>query len=81
MPAALKLLDSIPSRPELVPGACECVCKDGGPDSVRVQAGGELDVVTLQLLEQTLRSAELNARQVVLDLREFPQHVQEDHAA
>ena len=71
MSAALTLLDSTAPRPALVPGAFECICMGDGPDSVRVRAGGELDIATSPLLEHTLRSAELRARRVVLDLREL----------
>jgi anti-anti-sigma factor len=71
MSAALTLLDSTAPRPALVPGAFECICMGAGPDSVRVRAGGELDIATSPLLEHTLRSAELRARRVVLDLREL----------
>jgi len=71
MADALTLLDSIAPRPGLVPGAFECICKDAGPDSVTVHAAGELDIATAPLLEQTLRSTELRARRVVLDLREL----------
>jgi anti-sigma B factor antagonist len=71
MPGALTLLDSTASRPGLVPGAFECICRDAGLDSVRVRVGGELDIATSPLLEHTLRNAELHARQVVLDLRDL----------
>jgi anti-sigma B factor antagonist len=45
--------------------------RDGGPDAVWVRVVGELDVATAPRLAQTLRSAELCARRLVLDLREL----------
>ncbi len=71
MPYALALVDSTDPRPDVVPGALECFSRDLGPDAVLVNAGGELDLATAPLLEQMLRSAELRARRVVLDLREL----------
>jgi anti-sigma B factor antagonist len=45
--------------------------RDGGLDAVWVRVVGELDVATAPRLAQTLRSAELCARGLVLDLREL----------
>jgi anti-anti-sigma factor len=44
--------------------------RDGGHDAAWVRVVGELDIATAPRLEQTLRSAELCARRLVLDLRE-----------
>ena len=71
MSYALALLNSTDRRPDAVPGALECMCRQRGPDAVWVHVGGELDLATSPLLEQTLRSAELRARRVVLDLRQL----------
>jgi anti-sigma B factor antagonist len=71
MAYTLAVLDSGASRPEVVPGAFECLCRDGGHGSVWVHVAGELDLATSPLLERTLRGAKLRSRQVVLDLREL----------
>jgi len=71
MPYALACPDSIAPRPWVVPGALECLCRERGPDAVCVHVAGALDLATSPLLAQTLRSAELRARRVVLDLREL----------
>jgi anti-sigma B factor antagonist len=43
--------------------------RDGGLDAAWVRVVGELDIATAPRLEQMLRSAELCARRLVLDLR------------
>jgi len=45
--------------------------RDGGADAAWVRVVGELDIATAPRLAQTLRSAELCARRLVLDLREL----------
>jgi anti-sigma B factor antagonist len=44
--------------------------RDGGLDAAWVRVVGELDIATAPRLAQTLRSAELCARRLVLDLRD-----------
>jgi anti-anti-sigma factor len=45
--------------------------RDGGLDAAWVRVVGELDIATAPRLEQMLRSMELCARRIVLDLREL----------
>jgi anti-sigma B factor antagonist len=45
--------------------------REGGPDAAWVRVVGELDIATAPRLAQTLRSAELCARRLVLDLRDM----------
>jgi anti-sigma B factor antagonist len=55
-----------PPSPNLV-----CSWTDGGLDAAWVQVAGELDMATVPQLERTLREPQLQARLVVLDLREL----------
>ena len=48
-----------------------CSSTDGGLDAAWVHMAGELDIATVPQLEQTLRETQLQARLVVLDLREL----------
>jgi anti-sigma B factor antagonist len=48
-----------------------CELRDGGLGAAWVYAAGELDLATAPSLERTLRSAQLRAQLVVLDLREL----------
>ncbi len=54
------------SSPALV-----CSWTDGGLDAAWVRVAGELNVETLTELDRTLRERQLQARLVVLDLREL----------
>jgi len=71
MPDTLVLPDSIGGRGHVLPGAFVCSWTDGGRDAVWVHLQGELDLATVPQLTQTLRRPELQARLVVLDLREL----------
>ena len=46
-----------------------CARTDARAGTTRVQVTGELDLATAERLERTLRDAQAEARQVVLDLR------------
>jgi anti-anti-sigma factor len=48
-----------------------CSWTDGGPDAAWVHLAGELDIATAPQLERTLRDPALQARLVVVDLREL----------
>ena len=67
----LVLPDSIAGRADFLPPAFDCSCTGGGPDGAWVHVVGELDIATTPQLERTLRDAQLEARLVVLDLREL----------
>ncbi len=49
----------------------ECSWTDGGLDAAWVHVAGELDLATAPQLVRTLREPQLQARLVVLDLREL----------
>jgi anti-anti-sigma factor len=49
----------------------ECSCSERGLDAAWVHVTGALDIATTPQLAQTLREAQLQARLVVLDLREL----------
>ncbi len=51
--------------------AFSCSRTDGGLDAAWVHTAGELDIATAPQLERTLRETQLQARLVVLDLREL----------
>ncbi|HEY4897174.1 MAG TPA: STAS domain-containing protein [Solirubrobacteraceae bacterium] len=55
-----------------VPGAphFDCTLNTGGTRAAWIHVAGELDILTSPRLLQALREAELNARLVVVDLRE-----------
>ena len=71
MPDTLVLTKSIGGRADVLPGAFVCSWTDGGRDAAWVHVGGELDLATAPQLTQPLRLPELQARLVVLDLREL----------
>jgi anti-sigma B factor antagonist len=71
MPDVLVLPDSLAGRADVLPPAFECSWRDGGLDAVWVHLAGELDIATTPQLERTLGQAQLQARLVVLDLREL----------
>jgi anti-sigma B factor antagonist len=68
---ALVLPDSNAGRADFLPPTFDCSWTGGGPDGSWVHVVGELDIATTPQLERTLREAQLEARLVVLDLREL----------
>lgn len=71
MPEAQVLPDSIAGSADTLPPAFVCSWNDGGLDAAWVHVAGELDIATVPQLERTLRAPRLQARLVVLDLREL----------
>jgi anti-anti-sigma factor len=71
MPRNLVLADSIAGRADVLPPAFDCSWADGGRDAAWVHLAGELDIATTPQLERALREPRLQARLVVLDLREL----------
>jgi anti-sigma B factor antagonist len=65
------LPDSIAGSADTLPPALVCSWNDGGPDAAWVHVAGELDIAAVPQLERTLREPRLQARLVVLDLREL----------
>jgi anti-anti-sigma factor len=65
------LPDSIAGRADVLPPRFGCSWTGGGPDAAWVHIVGELDIATTPQFERTLREAQLEARLVVLDLREL----------
>jgi anti-sigma B factor antagonist len=68
---ALVLPDSISGHADARPPGFGCSWTGGGLDPAWVHVVGELDIATAPQLERTLRDAQLQARLVVLDLREL----------
>ncbi len=65
-------LPSLPaSRADGDPPMFACALRADGLDTASVHVIGELDIATAPQLEQILRSAELRARRITLDLREL----------
>jgi anti-sigma B factor antagonist len=71
MPDAQLLPDSTAGSPDALPTALVCSWTDGGLDAAWVHVAGELNVATLPQLDRTLREPQVQARLVVLDLREL----------
>ena len=71
MSRALVLADSTLGRAHSLPPAFDCSWADGAPDATWVRLAGELDIATTPRLERALREPRLQARLVVLDLREL----------
>jgi len=71
MPDALVRVDVIADRADPFLPTLVCSWTDGGPEAAWVHVAGELERATAPQLERTLRSPELQARLVVLDLREL----------
>lgn len=69
MPDALILVDGIDDPLATLPPEFVCSWTDGGPEAAWVHVAGELEIATAPQLDRTLRSTELQARLVVLDLR------------
>ena len=71
MPRTLVLADLTVGRAHALPPAFHCSWADGGPDATWVRLAGELDIASTPQLERVLREPRLQARLVVLDLREL----------
>lgn len=71
MPQALVLPDPIARRTDALSPAFVCSWTNDGLDAAWVHVAGELDIATTPQLERTLREDQLQARLVVLDLREL----------
>jgi anti-sigma B factor antagonist len=71
MPDAQVFPDSIAGSAGDLPPALVCSWTDGGLDAAWVHVAGELTVATLPQLDRTLREPGVQARLVVLDLREL----------
>jgi anti-anti-sigma factor len=71
MPTKLVLADPIVERTNTMPPAFRCWWANGGRDAAWVHLAGELDVATTPRLERALREPRLQARVIVLDLREL----------
>ena len=67
----LVLADSIGRRADALPPAFQCSWADGGRDAAWVHLAGELDIATTPRLERVLREPGLQARLIVLDLRDL----------
>jgi anti-sigma B factor antagonist len=65
------LSHSVPGNANAPSPALVCSWTDGGLDAAWVHVAGELSVVTLPQLDRTLREPGVQARLVVLDLREL----------
>jgi anti-anti-sigma factor len=68
---ALVLSSSIACNANASSPTFVCSWTDGGLDAAWVQLAGELDMATVPQLERTLREPQLQAKLVVLDLREL----------
>jgi anti-anti-sigma factor len=71
VPRKLFLADQVVPRADATPPVFECWWGNSGPDAAWVHLTGELDVATTPRLESALREPRLQARLVVLDLREL----------
>lgn len=69
--SSLALPDSIVGRANAPPPAIVCSWTNGGLDAAWVHVAGELDIATTPELNRTLREPQLQAKLVVLDLREL----------
>jgi anti-sigma B factor antagonist len=71
MPDPLVVPGSTAPRADAPPPTFACSWADSGLDAAWVHVAGELDLATAPHLEQTLGQPQLQARLVVLDLREL----------
>jgi anti-sigma B factor antagonist len=71
VPDALAIPASIVGRADGRPRVFECSWTDGGLDGAWVHVAGELDLASVPRLERTLRAPQLQARLIVLDLRDL----------
>ena len=70
MPHTLTVPGSSASRDRVPPGFV-CSWTDGGQDAAWMHVPGELDIATVPQMQRTLREPHLEARLVVLDLRQL----------
>jgi anti-sigma B factor antagonist len=70
MSHALAVPDSIVGA-DVLPHQFSCSSTDGGPNRAWVRVAGELDLSTVPQLVEALHALQLQARLVVLDLREL----------
>jgi anti-anti-sigma factor len=71
MPPKLFLVHPNGRRPDAPPSTFECSWTDDGLDGAWVRLTGELDAATAPRLERLLREPRLQARVIVLDLRDL----------
>ena len=71
MPRTLVLADATVGRARSLAPAFRCSWADGGRDAAWVRLAGELDIATTPRLERVLREPGLQARLIVLDLRDL----------
>jgi anti-sigma B factor antagonist len=71
VPPKLDLAHSTDERTDALPSAFQCSWTDGAPDAAWVRLAGELDIATAPRLERLLREPRLQARVIVLDLRDL----------
>jgi anti-sigma B factor antagonist len=65
------LADSVTGSRDALPPAFVCSWIEGDLDAARLRIAGELDLATVPQLERSLGESQLQARLVVLDLREL----------
>lgn len=70
MPDALVFPDPFGGRAAFLPPPFVCSWTDGTLDAANVHVSGELDIATTPQLQRMLNEPQLQARLVVLDLRE-----------
>jgi anti-sigma B factor antagonist len=71
MPDAQVLPDSIAGNADARSPALVCSWTDGGLDAAWVHVAGDLSVETVPQLDRTLREPQVQARLVVIDLRDL----------
>jgi anti-sigma B factor antagonist len=71
MPPKLVLAPSIEPPADALPPAFQCSWTDGAPDAAWVRLAGDLDIAAAPRLERLLREPPLQARVIVLDLRDL----------
>jgi anti-sigma B factor antagonist len=71
MPNTQVLADSVTRSTDALPPAFVCSWTEDGLDAAWVRVAGELDLATVPQLERSLGKPQLQARLVVLDLREL----------
>jgi anti-anti-sigma factor len=71
VPDPLLSLDSVTNRADVIRPSSVRSSTDDGADTAWVRVAGRLDLASVPQLVRTLRHTQLNARLVVLDLREL----------
>src|SRR5512133_3639577 len=71
MPPKLVLAHPIRRRPEAPPSTFQCPWTNDGLDAAWVRLTGDLDMATAPRLDRLLREPRLQARVIVLDLRDL----------